>query len=104
MSKKKNQSYNMPDEVIWVSDEEREQALLAAEAEALEEMEDESAPAPEEQAIPAVTMPYAIWFAKALKRKKVKFHQEESLLVFFKKQGLSKNEPEDAYFAMLTKY
>lgn len=42
-------------------------------------------------------IPFVHWFDKQLKAGKVKFYQDEALLVFFKKQGLKSIEDEDLY-------
>lgn len=42
-------------------------------------------------------VPFAFWFDKAQKAGKVKQYQEVALLVYFKKQGLTKIENEDKY-------
>lgn len=49
-------------------------------------------------------MPFSVWFNKMLKRGKVKYWQEEPLLVYMRKQGLSQAEAEDQYSEVLKKF
>ena len=64
-----------------------------------EQAEPQVEPTPE-----APKLPFEIWFSHMLKEKKVKFWQEEPILVFMKKQGLSSAETEDAYTKVLAKF
>lgn len=50
---------------------------------------------PQEEEIPKI--PFAHWFNNQLVKGKVKFYQDEALLVYFKKKGLSELEDEDLY-------
>lgn len=45
--------------------------------------------------VPKVSFQY--WFNENLKRHKVRFWQDDAILVFFKKQGLTENEIQDTY-------
>ena len=47
---------------------------------------------------------FSFWFQKALNDRKVKFYQEDALLVFFKKQGLGEEADEDSYNRALEKF
>ena len=49
---------------------------------------------PAEEVIP---MSFTHWLDGAVKRGEVKYWQEEALLVFFKKKGLSEMADEDSY-------
>lgn len=42
-------------------------------------------------------VPFTTWFDKMMKAGKVRDHQDEALLVFFKKQGLKTLESEEKY-------
>lgn len=66
---------------------------------AIEAAEPEASP---EQEQPKV--PFEIWFKHMLTAKRVKFWQEEPLLVFMQKQGLSKSEAEDTYTKALERF
>jgi len=47
---------------------------------------------------------FQAWFNKKLKKKQVRFWQDEGLLVFFKKQGLTEAEAEDLYDEALERF
>jgi hypothetical protein len=49
-------------------------------------------------------IPFSVWFDRMMKAGKVKFWQEESLLVYMRKQGLSNAEAEDLYCDALKKF
>ena len=58
----------------------------------------EDLPPSQEAAQPEVPkVPFAMWFDKLVKKGKIRAHQDEALLVFFKKQGLKNTEMEDTY-------
>lgn len=42
-------------------------------------------------------MHFSFWFDKKLSEGEVRFYQDEALLVYFKKQGLTENEDESSY-------
>lgn len=61
----------------------------------------EETPSPEiesgEPAKDVIPMSFTHWLDGAVKRGEVKYWQEEALLVFFKKKGLSEIADEDSY-------
>ena len=59
------------------------------------EIEDLAVPVKEVSGEPK--MPFTVWFDKMLSAGRVKFYQDEALLVFFKKQGLKNAEIETTY-------
>lgn len=46
---------------------------------------------------PIVLIPFTHWVDKLIKKGKIRDYQDEALLVFFKKQGLKAQEPEEVY-------
>jgi hypothetical protein len=49
-------------------------------------------------------VPFTTWFDKMMKSGKVRDHQDEALLVFFKKQGLKTLESEENYNEAFKKF
>ncbi len=49
-------------------------------------------------------VPFTTWFDKMMKAGKVRDHQDEALLVYFKKQGLKNLEPEEKYNEAFKKF
>lgn len=49
-------------------------------------------------------VPFTHWVDKLIKKGKIRYHQDEALLVFFKKHGLKAQEPEEVYDAAFSKF
>ena len=60
--------------------------------------------APEKKIKVQPKISFSAWFHKKVAAKKVRFYEDEAILVFFKKRGLTENETEDAYESVFKLY